>query len=73
MLANGALVYQYQGGSIVMKAAWHWGSESSVVNDPLGEPDRTALYVGLLSTWGSVDGELMFSPFSVKGPLTGEY
>ena len=23
---------------IVLKAAWHWGSGSSVVNDPLGEP-----------------------------------
>jgi len=23
---------------IVLKAAWHWGSDSSVVNDPLGEP-----------------------------------
>jgi hypothetical protein len=23
---------------IVLKAAWHWGNESSVVNDPLGEP-----------------------------------
>jgi hypothetical protein len=26
---------------IVQRAAWHWGSESSVINDPLGEPDRT--------------------------------
>jgi hypothetical protein len=25
----------------VLKAAWHWGSDSSVVNDPLGEPGRT--------------------------------
>jgi len=23
---------------IVLKAAWHWGSDSSVINDPLGEP-----------------------------------
>ena len=22
--------------AIVLKAAWHWGRESSVVNDPLG-------------------------------------
>jgi hypothetical protein len=28
----------------VLKAAWHWGSDSSVVNDPLP------------SAWGSVDG-----------------
>jgi len=26
---------------IVPKAAWHWGRDSSVVNDPLGEPGRT--------------------------------
>jgi hypothetical protein len=35
---------------IVLKAAWHWGSESSVVNDLVGEPGRTPLYVGLSST-----------------------
>jgi hypothetical protein len=29
--------------SIVLKAAWHWGSDSSVVNDLLGEPGRTPL------------------------------
>jgi len=45
---------------IVLKAAWHWGRDCSVVNDPLGEPGCTPLYVGLLSTWGCVDGELMF-------------
>jgi len=48
---------------IVLKAAWHWGRDCSVVNDPLGEPCRTPLYVGLPSTWGSVDGDLMFPPF----------
>jgi len=35
---------------IVLKAAWHWGSDISVVNDCLGEPGRTTLYVGLPST-----------------------
>jgi hypothetical protein len=30
---------------IVLKAAWHWGSDSSVVNDPLWEQGRTPLYV----------------------------
>jgi len=45
---------------IVPKAAWRWGRDSSVVNDPLGEPGRTPLYVGLPSAWGSVDGDLMF-------------
>jgi len=44
---------------IVLKAAWHWGSDSSVVNDPLGEPGRTPLYVGLPSTWGYMDGEMV--------------
>ena len=46
---------------IVLKAAWHWGSDSSVINDPLGEPGHTPLYVGLPSAWGSVDGDRMFS------------
>jgi hypothetical protein len=45
---------------IVPKAAWHWGRDSSVVNDPLGEPGCTPLYVSILSVWGSVDGALMF-------------
>jgi len=28
---------------IVQKAAWHWGSDSSVIKDPLGEPGCTPL------------------------------
>jgi hypothetical protein len=52
---------------IVLKGSWHWGSDSSVVNDPLGEPGRTPLYVGLPSAWGSVDGDRIFSPFSREG------
>ena len=47
---------------IVLKAAWHWGSDSSVLNDPLWEPGCTPLYVVLPSTWGSVDGDQMFFP-----------
>ena len=47
---------------IMPRAAWHWSSDSSVTNDPFGEPGRTPLYVGLLSVWGSVDGDLMFFP-----------
>jgi hypothetical protein len=35
---------------------------SSVVNDALGEPDRTPLYVGLPSAWGSTDGDLILFP-----------
>jgi hypothetical protein len=39
---------------IVLKAAWHWGSNSSVMNDPPGEPGCTVSYVGLLSVRGSM-------------------
>jgi len=28
---------------IILKAAWHWGSDSSVENNPLGEPGRTPM------------------------------
>jgi hypothetical protein len=45
----------------MLKAAWHCGRDS-VVNDPLGEPGRTPLYVGLPSVWGSMDGGLIFFP-----------
>ena len=54
---------------IVPRAAWHWGSDSSVVNDPLGEPGRTPFYVGLPSAWGSVD--LMFIPTLFEGSFLG--
>jgi len=47
---------------IMLRAAWHWGRDSSVIKDPVEEPGRTPLCVGLLSTWGSVDGYLMFFP-----------
>jgi len=47
---------------IVPKAAWHWGRDSSVVNDPLGEPGCTLLTVDLPSAWGSVDSDLMIYP-----------
>jgi len=60
-------------GERVLEAAWHCGSDSSVPNDPLGEPRRTPLYVGLPSTWGSVDGNHMFSPISWDGSLTGDF
>jgi hypothetical protein len=53
------------------RAVRHWGRDSSVVNDPLGETGRTPLYVGLPSKWGSVDGDQIFSPFFVGGLLTG--
>jgi hypothetical protein len=57
---------------IVLKAAWHWGSDSSVVNDPHSKPGRTTLYVGLPSAWGSVDVDRIFFPILWKGSLTGD-
>jgi len=42
---------------MVLKAAWHCGRECGVINDPLGEPGCTPLYVGLPTAWGSVDGD----------------
>jgi hypothetical protein len=53
------------------KAAGHWGRDSSVINDPLGEPGRTPLHVGPLSAWGSVDGDLMFVPILQEGSFLG--
>ena len=57
---------------IMLKAAWHCGSDSCIVNDPLVEPGHTPLYVGLLSTWGSMDGDCMLSPLSWEGSLNGD-
>jgi hypothetical protein len=42
---------------IVLKAAWHWGRDCSVLNDPLWEPAHTPLYVSLPSMWGSMDSD----------------
>ena len=53
---------------IMLKAAWHWGSNSSVVNDPTGEPGCTPLHVGIPSAWGSVNSDCMFSPFCTAAP-----
>jgi len=49
MPANRALVYWSQGGRYCI--AWHWGSNRSVVNSPLGEPGLTPMYLGLQSMW----------------------
>ena len=43
----------------------------SVVNDPLGQPGRTPLYVGLPSAWGSVEGDLMFFPICRRARFWG--
>jgi len=51
---------------IMLKAAWHWCSNSSVLNDLLGEP-------GLSSMRDSVDGDLIFPPrISLEVSLTGD-
>jgi len=57
----------------VLKAAWHWVRGYSVVNDPLGEPGCTPLYVGLPSTWGPVDGDQISPPpiFLWEGSVLG--
>jgi len=39
----------------VLKAAWHWGSDNSVVNNPFGEPGQTPV-------WASVDSDHTFFP-----------
>jgi hypothetical protein len=55
----------------VLKAARQWGSDSSGVNDLLGEPGRTPLYVGLPSAWGFVDDDYVFSAFRGRAPFWG--
>jgi hypothetical protein len=47
---------------ILPKTAWHWGTNSRVVNDPFGELGFALLCVGLPSALGSVDGEFLFYP-----------
>jgi len=56
---------------ILLKAEWHWGSDSSVINDILGEPGCTPLYVGLPSAWGSVDSDYVFPAFRGRNPFWG--
>ena len=48
---------------IVLKAEWHWDSDSGAVNDPFWEPGCTAMYVSLPSLWGFVDGDYVFPHF----------
>jgi len=55
----------------VLRAAWHWGRDSRVLNDPLKEPGSNHLFVGLPSAWSSVDGESVFSPY-VEGLYFGD-
>ena len=53
---------------IVLKAAWLWGSVSSVGNDPLWEPGRTPFYIGLPPAWGSLDGDYDLPTFRGRIP-----
>ena len=71
-MTNRALFYQTKVEGIMLKAAWHWISDGSVVNNLLGEPGCTPLYVGLLSAWGSVDGDQMLSLFLWEGSVVGD-
>ena len=68
---TGLLSTQAKVEDIMLKAAWHWGSDSSVINNPLGEPGRTLLCVGLPSAWGSVGGDLMFFPICRRASFWG--
>jgi hypothetical protein len=52
---------------IVLKAAWQWGSNSSVINDPLGNRQQPILF-SLLSSLGSVDGDRIFLVFRGRTP-----
>jgi len=72
MVNSGALVYTCQGGRYHAEGCMALGSDSSVVNNLVGEPDRTPLYVGLLSTWGSKDGKQVFCLFLWESSLNGD-
>jgi len=51
-----------------------WGEKKTTLHicmQTLGEPGRTPLYVGLLSAWGSVDSDLMFSSICRRAPFWG--
>ena len=65
-LLTGLLSAQTKVEGIVLKAEWYWGSNNSVLSDPVEEPGRTPLFVGLPSAWGSVDGDHIFSPCFVE-------
>jgi hypothetical protein len=56
-------------GDTLLRAEWHGGSDSSVVNNPFVEPGHTALFVNLPSVWGSMDGHCIFPPILWEGSL----
>jgi len=53
------------------RAARHRGTDSSVVNDPLGEGGCTPLYAVLPPAWGPVDSDLMYFPTCRRAPFWG--
>ena len=56
---------------IILKAAGHWVSTTSVVNNRLGEAVHTSLYVGLPPVWHSVGGDCF--PYVLwESSLTGD-
>jgi hypothetical protein len=59
-LANRVLSTQAKVEGVMPRATWQWGRDSRVINNPLGDPGHTSLYVGLLPAWVSVDGDLIF-------------
>ena len=71
MLANGVLVYPSQGEGTMLKAARHWGRDCSVINDTLGEPGCTPLYIGLHPCEAPWTETKCFPHFSWEGPLLG--
>jgi len=57
---------------IMLKAAWHWGRDCSVINNSLGEPSHTPLYVVGLRPGGALWTVTMCFPrFSWEGSLLG--
>ena len=59
--ANGALIYPSQGGRYRAEGCMTLGSDSSVLNDPLVDPGRTPLYVGLPYALCPIEDDLIFS------------
>jgi len=54
---------------IVLKVAWHWSINSSIVNGPLGETGRTQFYVVLPPRGALWTVTIRFPPVSLKAPL----
>jgi len=56
---------------VVPTAAWHCGRDCGVVNDALGEPGRTPLYIGLPSAGAPWTVTVCFSCMYVEGLIFG--